>query len=341
MSQNRREFLKNVAAGGAAAVAAGATVAAPEPAQALQREPLALAPDAVGLLYDSTLCVGCKACVKACKEANGMPPEIEPELSGWNARTWDTPEDLSGKTLNIIKVYQNGTMAQKDRETDGYAFIKRQCLHCLDPSCVSVCPVSAMTKDAKTGIVSHHPDKCIGCRYCVYSCPFGVPRYEFDQAFGRIRKCELCQHRLAKGDLPGCVDACPTGATLFGRTADLKKEGARRLAMKPGETQHYPRGDLNKKYGGDRPGHEKVVEAAYQPRVYGEQELGGVQCLYLSAVPISKLGLPENVPDYGYPTISEGIQESLYNKMIAPIVVLGGLVFMAYRNARPDEGDES
>jgi len=141
---DRRDFLI-----GAGFATAGAAV--PTEASAIARPPKEMPPQAVGMLYDSTLCIGCKACVAACKAANKMPADIPATLSGWNEYTWDSAEDLSGRTLNVIKVYRNGTVEQKDRETNGYAFVKRHCLHCVDPSCVSVCPVSAMKKDPVTG----------------------------------------------------------------------------------------------------------------------------------------------------------------------------------------------
>jgi Fe-S-cluster-containing dehydrogenase component len=341
MSINRRQFLRGVAAGGGAA--AVTTVTGGE-AEAFQRAPKPRPPEAFGLLYDSTLCVGCKACVSGCKRANDMPVDISPDQRGWNEGTWDTAKDLSARTLNVIKVYQNGDMAEKDREENGYAFIKRQCLHCVDPSCVSCCPVSAMTKDPETGIVSHDPDRCIGCRYCVYACPFQVPKYDFEGPFGQIHKCQLCKHRLAEGELPGCADSCPTGATLFGRFKDLREEAQRRLNLKPGDTYAYPRGDINGKYGPYNPPNAKVVNAAYLPEVYGETVLGGTQALYLAGVPFDKLGLPYgNVPDHAYATETEGVQHLLYTGMIAPAAVLTGLILLARRNFdkhhREDEED--
>ncbi|MGQ9369645.1 hydrogenase 2 operon protein HybA [Azospirillum sp. ST 5-10] len=336
MSVTRRSFLRRAAKGGAAAAAAACAAASGAPeAAALQRPPKPRAPEAVGLLYDSTLCIGCKACVTACKQANHMPPDVGPEQAAWNdAGQWDTPVDLSAKTLNVIKAYTDGTMAEKDRATDGYAFIKRQCLHCTDPSCVSVCPVSAMTKDPVSGIVSHDPDACIGCRYCVLSCPFGVPKYDYNAAFGEIRKCQLCKHRLAENLLPACADVCPTGATLFGPTADLLAEAKRRTALPAGGRTHYPRGDIRGTVGGARDGHEATVRVAYQPAVYGETELGGTQCLAVSAVPFDRFNLPAGVPDYGYPTLSEGIQHTLYAGMVGPAAVFAGLAFLAHRHAK-------
>ncbi|HSD97220.1 MAG TPA: hydrogenase 2 operon protein HybA [Sulfuricaulis sp.] len=326
MALNRRDFLKVAAAAGAAG--------AVDTASALQREPKTLPPNAVGMLYDATQCIGCKACVAACKEANHMPPEHDADKS---ELMWDVPLDLSGKTLNIIKVYQDGNVAQKDREINGYSFVKRHCLHCVDPSCVSACPVSAMTKDPKTGIVEHHKDRCIGCRYCVYACPFAVPKFEYDGPFGQIQKCQFCAHLQAKGQLPACCDVCPTGASLFGLVEDLKKEAQIRLAKKPGESHRFARGKL----GGNRPVQEGTI-ANYQKHLYGEKELGGTQILYLSAVPFEKIGLPTNVPEYGYPAITEGIQHTLYKGMLPPLALLAGLVYLVHRTAgKPDESEET
>ncbi len=332
MSINRRQFLRSAATGTAAATAT-AIAATPEPAEAIMRPTKQLSPDAVGMLYDSTLCVGCKACVAGCKRANDMPPDIAPSQSEWNQGMWDTPRDTSGKTLNIIKVYRDGDMAEKDRETNGFAFIKKQCYHCADPSCVSCCPVSAMTKDPVSGVVSHDKDRCIGCRYCVFACPFQVPKFEYDKAFGQIQKCQLCKHRLAKGELPGCVESCPTGATLFGRVADLRAEAHRRIALRPGETYGYPRGDISGRIGPDMPANEKIITAQYLPEVYGEKILGGTQVLYVSAVPFGKLGLPyKNMPDHSYASQTEGVQHFLYKGMIAPVAVLTALILLARRN---------
>ena len=330
MDKSRRRFLTH----SAGAICAGIASATGTAQAAFLRERKELPPNAVGMLYDSTQCIGCRACVVACREANGTTPELPESLAGWNPGAWDVAEDISGDTFNVIRVYMDGTKEHKDREVDGYAFVKRHCLHCMDPSCVSVCPVSAMIKDPDTGVVTHDPDACIGCRYCVYGCPFGVPQYQLDKPFGEITECEFCSHLQAKGEVPACCDVCPTGASLFGRVDDLQAEAERRLAAQPGERYQFPRGRL----GGDDPGHEAAIPK-YQPHVYGVTEGGGTQVRYLSGVPHEKLGLPK-LEQESFAQVSEGMQHTLYKGMIAPLALLGGLVVFARRSTRQHQDDE-
>lgn len=335
----RRDFLKRAVTGAAGAAIAGAGATAS--GTALARETHKVPPGGLGLLYDATLCVGCKACVAACKQANANPPEFNTV-----DHLWDTPLDTSGYTFNIIKMYRNGTMETKDAEKNGYAFMKSSCLHCADPSCVSACPVSAMTKHPVTGIVEYNPDKCIGCRYCVAACPFGIPKYQYDDPLGRIGKCELCHHRHQDGRYSACAEVCPTGATLFGKTSDLLAEARRRLALKPGEITTYPRGRLgaapapnvNWRVEPDQT-YEGVV-ASYQQHIYGEKEYGGTQVLKLSGVPFEKVGMPK-LPPYSSAATSETIQHTLYGGLIMPVAVLGALAWVAKRNVKADEGDAS
>jgi len=316
----RRDFLKGVLASSAAATTA--VVTPPVCARETRRRPA----EALGLLYDATLCIGCKACVAACKEANGNPPEFSTAN-----QLWDTPLDTSGYTFNVIKMYRNGTMEMKDTEVNGYAFMKTSCMHCADPSCVSACPVSAMTKDPVTGVVGYNPDKCIGCRYCVAACPFGIPKYQYDSPTGRIGKCELCRHRYKDGRYSACAEVCPTGATLFGKTSELLEEAKRRIALQSGQRATFPRGKL----GGADQSYETVA-GKYLPHVYGENEYGGTQVLKLSGVNFQKLGMPDLPPDAAA-ALSETIQHTLYANLVMPFAVLGAMTYVAKRNVKSDD----
>ncbi len=321
---SRRDFLRGVLASSAAVTAA--VVSAPASARGTLNRP----PEGLGLLYDATLCVGCKACVAACKEANNNAPEFSTQ-----DHLWDTPLDTSGHTFNLIKMYRNGTMATKDSEVNGFAFMKTSCMHCADPSCVSACPVSAMKKDAVTGIVAYDADACVGCRYCVVACPFGIPKYQYDSPTGKIGKCELCRHRYKDGHYSACAEVCPTGATLYGKTSELLVEAKRRLALKPGDVTRYPRG----KIGGPDQSYEGPV-GPYLQHVYGEEEYGGTQVLKLSAVAFDKVGMP-NLPPKSSAATSETIQHTLYGGLLMPLAVLGALSFVARKNVRDEDASEN
>lgn len=202
-AQSRRSFLKGVAAVGVAAAAVPGEAAAPR----------ALPPDAVGLLYDSVRCVGCRACVTKCKEANGLPPDVTVMYGA----TYDAPIDLNATTKNIIRLARDGDRA---------AFVKGGCMHCADPACVNACMVSAMTK-GPGGVVRYDPSLCVGDRYCQIACPFNVPKYEWSRALTpKIVKCELCRH-LPEG--PACARACPREAIVTGKVTALAAEAHRRI----------------------------------------------------------------------------------------------------------------
>jgi len=293
MAATRRDFLKLSAGAGVLAL-----TGAPAPAAASAPLP----PEAVGILYDATLCIGCKSCMVNCKRVSSEPggPLYSPggaipyELHG-DPPVHDAPDDLSASTVNIIKAYVDGTGEHKDQEKDGYSFVKRQCMHCVDPACVSVCPVAALTKDATTGVVGYDKEKCIGCRYCMLACPFGIPKYTWDSNDPRVVKCELCRHRLQDGGYAACCESCPTGASLFGPVTELRKEAEKRLGLAPGREYDFPVGRI----GGGRRLRQKA--GRYHPRVYGLTEAGGTQCLLLAAVPFDKLGFNPRIADVRYP----------------------------------------
>jgi Fe-S-cluster-containing dehydrogenase component len=153
-------------------------------------EPIPIPSAAVGLLYDATMCIGCKACVAACAQANDTDPDIRRDS------LHQAPTDLNDLTRNVIKLY-------KSDDGKEYSFVKRQCMHCLDPACAAGCPFQALHKDPETGIVEWTPEKCIGCRYCTITCPYHIPRFQWAGFNPRVTKCELCRHRLEKGLMPG------------------------------------------------------------------------------------------------------------------------------------------
>jgi Fe-S-cluster-containing dehydrogenase component len=325
MNIDRRNFFKIFSAG---------VVTATGSKTALARPPKTLPPEAVGILYDATLCIGCKSCEVGCKQRNNKPAvhsEIE-EHYGVEG-IWDSARDNDSNTLNKIKVYKNGNAAVKDREVDGFSFVKKACMHCIDPDCVSACPVSALTKDPDTGIVGWNIDACCGCRYCQVACPFMIPKFEYQKALPQLVKCEMCRHVLVKGGIPGCCEFCPTGASIFGRVEDLLAEARKRLQLEPGKRYDYPISQVDTKEKSNRP------VAQYTNYIYGEKDGGGTQYIMLSAVPFEKLGLPK-LPNYASASKSEGIQHTIYHGMIAPIILLGGLMYATYRSSKKEEKSE-
>jgi formate dehydrogenase iron-sulfur subunit len=208
MAISRRAALRGL-------IAAGSTAVAARPADGAVKPP----PDAVGLLYDATKCIGCKACMVACKEANGLPTD----RGGRNGSLYDAPVDLSSRSKTVIKLFTaNNT----------YSYVKAQCMHCIDPACASACMLGALKK-REFGIVTYEADLCIGCRYCEIGCPFGVPKFEFEKTAPKIVKCELCKERLASGREPACTEVCPRQAVVFGQRQELLKEAKRRIAEDP------------------------------------------------------------------------------------------------------------
>lgn len=161
------------------------------------------------ILYDATLCVGCRLCEQACAERNKLPYDD----------TIASQEKLSDHKLTTIV-------------TRGDKFMRRLCMNCLDPACASVCPVGALRKTLD-GPVTYDESRCMGCRYCMLACPFSVPKYEWSKVLPRVRKCDMCADRVAAGRLTACAEACPTGATKFGDRDDLIAEAKDRIAKAP------------------------------------------------------------------------------------------------------------
>ena len=202
------------------AAASSAVGSAVKPLSAKSSIPLVAPADAVGLLYDTTKCIGCKACVNACREANGLAPDTT-----WSGGLYHAPLDLSEKAKTVIKLYDDGEQR---------SFFKAQCMHCVDPACASACMLGAFKK-REHGIVTYDVNYCIGCRYCEVACPYGVPKFEWSKAAPKMVKCELCNDRIAKGKIPACAEVCPRGAVIYGKREDLLREARTRLADNPGK----------------------------------------------------------------------------------------------------------
>ena len=283
MEANRREILKALMGG--TAVAAAAMTASPM-AKAGTPERFQLHPDAVGLMYDATKCIGCRACMSACQNANGLRPDV-----GASGGLYMQPDTLNAHTKNLIKLYV---------AADGHerSFMKQQCMHCIDPACVSGCPMEALHKEPH-GVVGWTSKLCIGCRYCQIACPFNIPKFEWDKVNPKIVKCELCRHIVgSSAKEPACTKVCPTHAVIYGKRSDLLAEAHRRIKERPG---FY-----------------------FEDRVYGEFEAGGTQCLVLSHVDFRNLGLPK-LGRKSPAAETRKVSEFLYHGFLTPIVAYAGI----------------
>jgi len=285
----RREFFQWVTAGTVGGAALGSATA-----EASQRHAGDDA-DLVAMLYDAAVCTGCKACVVACSEANDLPPD-----PGFSDGRYQAPTMLNAHTANII------ALCGDPQDAEGHSFVKKQCMHCLDPACASGCPFGALDK-REDGVVQWHASLCIGCRFCEVSCPFEVPKFEWDEFNPEIVKCEFCRHRLDEGEQPACTDVCPTGAVIFGTREELLAEAHSRIEATP--------------------------ELYYEQRVYGETDAGGTQVLYLSRLPFTELGLPD-VWQYSIPGWAGTIQHVLYKFMAIPALLYTALVAIVWRRWR-------
>jgi formate dehydrogenase iron-sulfur subunit len=210
----------------------------------------------LAILTDVTRCTGCEECVAACQKANDLPPE---KPWRWVKRI----DDLSSARWTTIRA------VPKD---DGTRYVRRQCRHCLDPECVSVCIVGALKK-TPAGPVVYNRDICIGCRYCLIACPWEIPRYSWEDTVPYVQKCDFCSDRVTNGKEPACVEACPAEATIFGERDRLLAEAHRRIAAEPD---------------------------TYIDKVWGETEVGGTSVLYISDIELNltdlEIGISSDEP---------------------------------------------
>lgn len=209
----------------------------------------------MAILTDVTKCIGCEECVTACKSTYQLPAD----------RPWRWQTDVTDLSATRWTTLVN--------KPGGH--VRKQCRHCTEPACVSVCLVGALEKTPE-GPVIYDAGKCMGCRYCMMACPYGVPRYTWDEPVPYVRKCIMCYEKMQSGELkqPACTNACPTNATLFGDREELLAEAHKRIKEQP-----------------DR----------YIDRVWGEKEVGGSNVLYLSNIDLGFLGWKPDLGDESLP----------------------------------------
>jgi formate dehydrogenase iron-sulfur subunit len=232
------------------------------------------------ILYDSTLCIGCKACEGACTKRWGMP---------YNDKV-AAEEQISAHKLTAVRAF-------------GDHFSRKLCMHCVEPTCASVCPVKALQK-TDFGPVIYDETRCIGCRYCMQACPFQVPTYEWSSRTPRVKKCNMCYERQLAGKPTACTEACPAGATICGDRDELIREARKRLAEKPKD---------------------------YVQRIYGLREAGGTSVLILSAVPFEQIGFNTKLPQEPIPGFTWRALSLVPDVVSGGTVLLGGIYWITHR----------
>ncbi len=297
--QNRRSFLKS--AGLLTATIAGVSTksvkAAPENN---------LSEDRMGVLVDTTTCIGCRNCEWACKNAHNLPAG---EFKGYEDKSVFKQMRRPDKSaLTVVNQYENQKLINSPIN------VKVQCMHCDHPACVSACIVGAFSKK-KNGSVVWDTDKCIGCRYCMVACPFQVPSFEFDKALDpEIRKCDFCFERTKEGLLPACVEICPVEAVTYGNRNDLIKIAREKI-------KKYP----------DR----------YIDHIYGENEVGGTSWLYLAGQELTKSKALPNLGTKTAPGVSESIQHGIFAYFVPPASLYALLAGIMWLNKKKSATGES
>jgi formate dehydrogenase iron-sulfur subunit len=176
-----------------------------------------------------------------------------------------------------------------DTSNGGEVFVKTQCMHCLQPACAAGCLTKALDKTDE-GPVVWDGKKCMGCRFCMVSCPFDVPKFEYSSWNPKIQKCRLCYERLVEGQVPACVENCPAEALTFGKRGELLEIARERIYQNPDDYVH---------------------------EIYGEHEAGGTSWLYISPVPFEELGFRTDLSTTGYPETTRDFLTAV------PLVLVG------------------
>jgi formate dehydrogenase iron-sulfur subunit len=258
---------------------------------------MAAGKDPYAILIDTTRCVGCRNCELVCAEVNGLgePDHTDAALASQRS----TGEDQY-------------TVVNGHETSRGEIFVKRQCMHCVQPACTSACLTRAMHK-TDDGPVVWEASQCMGCRFCMVSCPYDVPKFEYHSATPRIRKCQMCSDRVAEGGQPACVENCPAEALSFGRRGDLLRKAWERIHDDPD---------------------------GYHHAVYGEHEVGGTGVLYLASVPFEEIGLPTHLGDRPVPEQTKNFLYSVPAVLAIVPALLLGVSRATSGNAAPENTNE-
>jgi Fe-S-cluster-containing dehydrogenase component len=251
MGISRRQFLGWLSA-------AGVGVAAGNSVEAASNKTFGGYPGALGILHDTTRCIGCRKCEEACNQVNGLPA---PEQPFDDLTVLKAPRRTRADVFTVVNQFGASGSARP-------IYAKTQCNHCLEPACASACFVRALRK-VQTGAVVYDASLCVGCRYCMIACPFNIPTYEYDEPLTpRVTKCTMCQPLIEKGELPGCVASCPKEALSFGPREAMIKLARQRIAD---------------------------YSDTYIDHIYGEREMGGTSWMYISDTPFSQIGMREDL----------------------------------------------
>lgn len=289
---DRRQFFKTSATVGAAI---GAAVL---PIKKSKAEATKENKEFIGVLVDTTRCIGCRSCEVACSVTHdNYVPDIK------NDNALEKIHDTSDKQWTIVNRFKT---------EKGDVFVKRQCMHCWQPACGAACLVNAMYK-TKEGPVTWDGDKCMGCRFCMISCPFDIPKAEYNSWNPRIMKCNMCYERLKEGKKPACVEACPTDTLMFGPKRELMEVARHRVYNHPDK---------------------------YVRHIYGEHEVGGTGWLYLSAVPFNQIGFRTDLGTTPYPEYTKQFLVSVPLILFGVPALLLGLNELTDRKNKLSENNE-
>ncbi|MBZ0198566.1 MAG: 4Fe-4S dicluster domain-containing protein [Ignavibacteriaceae bacterium] len=299
--KSRRDFLKQSALIGAGVAGLSSTTAKAGPKNILSE-------DRMGVLVDTTVCVGCRNCEWACKDAHNLP--------AGNLESYEDRKILEKKrrpdhtALTVVNEYPHGKNSNLPID------VKVQCMHCDHPACVSACIVGAFSKQ-ENGAVIWDTDMCIGCRYCMAACPFQIPAFEYEKALSpKIMKCDFCFELTKVGKLPACVNICPVEALTYAPRTELVKIARDRIRRNP-----------------DR----------YDANIFGEYEVGGTSWMYLSSKDFKELDFPK-LDEKPAPGVSESIQHGIFAYFVPPVslyALLGGLMWITKRRKEIDKEEEA